>query len=206
MTEEGRAEPRSSLFLTAQLRIAGGPPLNVTVRNISSTGALVEAARPLEANMDVELARGELACTGTIAWARSGRCGIHFDMPIDLNAWLPTDTHSVGQHRVDEMQASVKAGTGMAPIGDSQTGGSRNGIGARVAVELGYVSRLLEAVGDELATDQMAARHGAQLQNLDIAVQLLGHLANVLTAPDAGAAIKQIGMEDLRRRLSGKAL
>lgn len=206
MVEEGRAEPRSRLFLTAQLRIAGGPPVNVTIRNISSTGALIEVPRQLEADTEVELVRGELVCTGAIAWAQAGRCGIRFHAPVDLAAWLPTRIVSAGQQRVDDMQASVKAGGGVPSIGDSPSNASKLDVSARVAQELGYVSRLLEAVGDELATDQMAARHGAQLQNLDIAIQLLGHLANVLTAPDSAFAIKQIGMQELRRRMSRKSL
>lgn len=77
----------------------------------------------------------------------------------------------------------------------------------RIAEELGYVARMLEALGDDLASDRhVTARHGAKLQNLDVAMQTLGHLAIVLTAADRRSAIQKIGMAELRRRLTRKPL
>ena len=206
MVEDGRTEPRSRMLRAAKLRVTGGPATNVTIRNLSSTGALVEASRVPGKDSEVELIKGELASTGIIAWATPGRCGISFHAPIDLAAWLPGQIHSVGQQRVDDVQASIRAGKEVASTERKQSGPSQLNVSARVAEELGYVSRLLEELGDKLSTDQMASRHGAQLQNLDVAIQLLGHLAEVLTAPDAALAIKRIGMEELRRRLLRRAL
>lgn len=206
MDENGRAEPRSSLLLAAKLRATGGSAMAVTIRNLSSTGALVEAPRVPGTNTDVELVRGELACRGAIAWARPGRCGIRFHAPIDVAAWVPARILSADQQRVDNIQASLKAGETIAPVAFGDAGGHQPNTNAWLADELGFVSRLLEALGDELATDHIVARHGVALQNLDIAIQLLGHLADVLRAPDPSAAIKQIGMDELRRRLSRKAL
>jgi hypothetical protein len=204
MGEDGRAAPRSKLLLAAALRVTGGASLNVMIRDLSATGALVEAPRVPKFDSDVELVRGSLVATGSIAWAQEGRCGVRFHAPIDLEAWLPNRVLSAGQLRVDKIQASIRSGEASATTGALKT--AQIDVTARVAQELGYVSRLLESLGNDLATDRMTARHGAQLQNLDIAIQLLGHLANVLMASDSVAAIRQIGMEDLRRRLMRKSI
>ena len=206
MVDDGRVERRSSLLLAAQLRASGDPAVNVTVRNLSSTGALVEGPHLPGAKREIDLVRGALVASGSVAWAKPGRCGIRFDKPINLSAWLPGYNVSPGQQRVDAIQASVKAGEAHPSSGSGQPAAAPPDISHRVAEELGYVSRLIESVGDELATDRLAARHGQQLQNLDISIQLLRHLTDVLTAPDTAAAIKRIGMEELRRRLTRKML
>ena len=206
MVGEGRTAPRAKLLLSAQLRVSGARPTDVTIRNLSATGALLEAKHIPGKGAEIEICRGDLAAAGTVAWVKPGRCGIRFHEPIDLVAWLPTRMLSAGQQRVDEIQIAIRAGTNPPPSEPDSVQRLQRAIAARVAEELAYVSRMLESLGEELATDLMAARHAAKLQDLDIATQILGHLGNVLTAQDAAGAIKQIGMEELRRRLSRKEL
>ena len=205
MAGEGRTAPRSRLLLNAQLRVAGSRTAAVKIRNLSSTGALLEALRLPAKDAEIELHRGELSASGIVAWVKPGRCGVHFHSPIDLDAWIPMRILSEGQQRVDEIQAGLRAG---APIAnpEASSGTLELDLATRVAEELGYISRMLEALGEDLATDIMAARHGAKLQSLDISIQTLGNLATVLRASDAEGAIRQIGMEDLRRRLLRKSL
>jgi hypothetical protein len=72
----------------------------------------------------------------------------------------------------------------------------------RLAEEIEYARRMLGTMGDELSSDGIiVARHLAELQSLDIAGQMLGHIAAVLRSSDVGGAVDRIGMADLKQRL-----
>jgi hypothetical protein len=72
----------------------------------------------------------------------------------------------------------------------------------RLAEEVEYARRMLRGLGDELSCDTLVVgRHLAELQSLDIAGQMLGHIAGVLRSSDIGGAIGRIGMADLKARL-----
>ena len=107
------------------------------------------------------------------------------------------------------IQAAVRAGAldpATASIGNAPRD-LLDGMDDRIAAELAYIQRLLEAIGSELINDPiMVQRHAIVLQNFDLASQVLGHLANILTADDLSAAIEGIGMEELRTRLLRKAV
>jgi hypothetical protein len=203
-----RQSHRSKLFLAARLH-AGGGVRSVTVRNLSIGGALIDMAHPPPAGTAVELSRGDLRLPGTIVWVTPGQCGMHFDSPADLDLWLPAA--GAAQRRVDAAVARYRAGDRMPepPAGESDAGGehAKSDLKGRVSEELSFVGRLLEAVGDDLADDPLvAARHAGKLQNLDISIQILGHLGRVIEAEDPEAAIGAIGMADLRRRLQRKRI
>ena len=73
----------------------------------------------------------------------------------------------------------------------------------RLAEEVEYARRRLGAMGDELASDGLiVSRHLAELQSLDIAGQMLGHIAAVLRSSDIAGAVDRIGMADLKSRLT----
>jgi hypothetical protein len=75
-------------------------------------------------------------------------------------------------------------------------------IETRLAEEIEYARRLLDAVSDRLIADPMIlARHETTLQSFDIVGQLLGHLAKVTGSKDKAEAIDRIGMQELRARL-----
>jgi hypothetical protein len=72
----------------------------------------------------------------------------------------------------------------------------------RLAEEIEYARRMLDAMGDELSSDGViVSRHLAELQALDIAGQMLGHIACVLRSSDIPGAVDGIGMADLKARL-----
>jgi hypothetical protein len=74
---------------------------------------------------------------------------------------------------------------------------------ARLAEELAYAQRMLEALGDTLTGDPLVLqRHHTALQTFDILGQMLGHLAKVIGTSEKAAAIDRIGMQDLRGRLT----
>jgi hypothetical protein len=72
----------------------------------------------------------------------------------------------------------------------------------RLAEELEYARRMIEAMGDALSADQhLVMRHMVELQSIDIAGQILGHVANVVRSSDPQGAVERIGMCDLKARL-----
>lgn len=72
----------------------------------------------------------------------------------------------------------------------------------RLAEELEYTRRMLDQMGDQLSGDpQVLGRHGMTLQTVDIAGQILGHIAAVIRSSDPGGAVERIGMSDLKARL-----
>lgn len=77
----------------------------------------------------------------------------------------------------------------------------------RLAEEIEYAKRLINATGVELAMDTVClVRHAGMLQRFDLIEQMLGHLANVAGATNPCDAIAAIGMQDLRNRLNRGAV
>jgi hypothetical protein len=73
----------------------------------------------------------------------------------------------------------------------------------RLAEELEYSRRLIEAMGDTLSSDpQLIVRHMVLLQAVDIVGQVLGHVANVIRSSDPEGAVDRIGMCELKARLT----
>jgi len=75
----------------------------------------------------------------------------------------------------------------------------------RLAEELEFARRMIETMGDALSTDpNLVMRHMVALQSVDIAGQILGHVANVIRSSDPDGAVDRIGMNELRGRLQRK--
>lgn len=84
-TASARDTSRDSLFLIAELRIAGAEKgQQVRVRNLSSGGLMAEYAGKIDQGAVVELdVRGIGRVRGVIAWVAGGRIGVSFDRKID---------------------------------------------------------------------------------------------------------------------------
>jgi hypothetical protein len=75
----------------------------------------------------------------------------------------------------------------------------------RLAEELEYARRMIETMGDSLSVDpNLVMRHMVSLQSIDIAGQILGHVANVIRSSDPEGAVERIGMCDMKGRLLRK--
>jgi hypothetical protein len=73
----------------------------------------------------------------------------------------------------------------------------------RLSEELEYARRMLDITGDQICADRIVVtRHAAALQSLDRVCQMLGHIADVIRSSDPYSAIDQIGMSDLKARLT----
>ena len=73
----------------------------------------------------------------------------------------------------------------------------------RLAEELEYARRMLDAMGDALSSDSLiVTRHGRSLQSVDIVGQMIGHIVNVIRSSDPEGAVERIGMAELKARLT----
>jgi hypothetical protein len=199
--------------LTASIQF-GGTTAQVRIRNVSETGALIEGPHVPSKGARLFLARADLKIGATVAWTSGGKAGLRFDEPLPVSAWAggrPKPAEPAGrrdQRQVDAVQAAVRAGRSLPPqetgAGEPDLGGQLN---ARIADEIKYVARLIESMGDQLAGDPVILhKHPTSLQNIDLANQILSHLADIVTAEDPAARVAEIGMADLRARLTRRSL
>jgi hypothetical protein len=77
----------------------------------------------------------------------------------------------------------------------------------RLAEELDYARRMLDAMGEELASDTaLVMRHTAALQSVDIVGQMIGHVAAVVRCSTPDEAVERIGMAELKSRLKRRSV
>lgn len=119
---------------------------------------------------------------------------------------------AAAQARCDDIQAEARRAPGdrirrggLAPIAPLEP--SADLLDRRLAQEIDYARRLLQAMGERLAGDgTVLARHATTLQAFDVVGQTLGYLSDVVGAADRDAAVDRIGMEDLRSRIRRRSL
>ena len=107
----------------------------------------------------------------------------------------------VGRHAIAEDRPRVSIRREPPPL-DPALVPSDDPLDLRVAEELEYARRMIEAMGDALAADpQLVMRHAVSLQSVDIVGQMLGHLAAVVRSSAPQRAVDRIGMTELKSRL-----
>lgn len=203
-----RVSPRLNLYLSAILE-RGKSTDAVTVRNLSTTGALLESRHFSEGGAQAALVRGSLRAEGKLIWAEGPRRGIHFDRAIDLNDWL-AGTGSRRQTSVDRKVAAAKTEIveTLAKVGDgAKFSVPHDKLVRHIAEELSFVARKLDLLGSHLVDEPVViARHSDKLQQLDISSQILVKLSLLLLSEEPSALMAEDGMEDLRRRLTRRSL
>ena len=168
LEKEGRIAARTNMFIAAAMHTEG-VSTPVKVRNLSEGGALIETSVAPAAETLFTLQRGGLKVRGTVAWSTNNRCGLRFESTVNVRDWMAPPAN-LGQVRVDAMVAQLRtSGLSLVPSP------SRTEADAEDRSEmLARVAMLIEALGDELAADaDTVSRHGAALQNIDRALQLL---------------------------------
>ena len=204
---EARSLPRTRLYLAATIRFEQVSAA-IRLRDLSASGARIDGAMLPLVGASAHIARGALYANGTIIWRDRKSCGFLFDEPLSVDAWMPPRLHR-DQQAVDEIADLLKSGASMVPLRSPvvPVNELRNALPQRLAEELAYVGRLLESLGDDLCNEPLVvARHAEKLQNLDIASQILGHVAAIIVAEQPEQAVKAIGMIGLRKRLERVAL
>jgi hypothetical protein len=96
------------------------------------------------------------------------------------------------------LRRDAPLGSGSPPIENTE-----DQLRLRLSEELEYARRVLDIAGGQICADRLAmTRHAAALQSLDKVGQLLGHIAAVIRSSDPVSAVDDIGMGDLRARLT----
>ena len=151
---------------------ASGP---VRIRNLSPSGALIEAkALPMPGEL-VMLRRGEDSISGKVVWTEGGRAGLHFEAKVQVAKWLPAGQSA--QARLDETFQQMKnAAQGSPPPASNAPLHST----MPSALDLRRIARAIDALADDLADDPaVVGRYGTRLQALDIAGQALRKVADL---------------------------
>jgi len=94
---QNRRSRRSNVLMAASLETSSGTA-NVTLRNLSAEGALVEGDRLPDAGESLIFRKNELVVSGRIAWASERRAGIAFDaklQPETVLRHIPSPKHRI---------------------------------------------------------------------------------------------------------------
>lgn len=163
-----RIEDRKSLFLRATLHFIDGF-CSVKIRNISHTGALIEAERLPRGGTPVELRRGSLVAMGTVVWKRAGKAGVEFLAQTDVRRWMPNATPQGVVDQAFQVFKGAPASAFAAPLTSS----------AITTDDVESVAALLDDLANTFANDAgVLFNYSAKLQALDIAAQMLRKLAS----------------------------
>jgi hypothetical protein len=160
-----RSAGRSNVFLAAVLH-GGATAVPVRIRNISATGALIEATSLPSAGTAVRLVRGDLCASGELAWTTARHAGIRFVDAIHVEGWVKRVGHS-GQQRVDTVVEALRRSESVPP--ELQEG-------ARVD-SLRSISAALDELCAGLAGGDVTLELGEQLIKLDAIAQALRRIA-----------------------------
>jgi len=203
---------RKNLLLGATIE-AGSLKAPVRVRNLSTSGAMLEGTTLPDPGVKLVLQRSDIRVGATVVWRLLGRCGVKFDdAATTVDEWVagaraPSFNGHQGQARVDAIQSAVRSGEALPVETPATATGSLSAseLEARLVEEIVYVRRLLDTLGEEVADDPIVLqRHMQALQNLDRASQVLEHIGDILSASDRLAAAEAVKMQELRTRLLRK--
>jgi hypothetical protein len=187
MQSEARANARTNMFLAA-VAAGSGFMVPVKIRNMSSTGALLEGPGMPESGTSIRLLRGRLVAPAYVVWSYGGRCGIRFKLLLSVTEWMAPPSNRE-QQRIDDAIRLLKAGA--IPLGVPQPEVAEEE--GQLGRDLHAVHRLLDAHGDSIACDAAyVQRFGEQLQNLDIALQMVATIADVLVCGEEARAMSRL--------------
>jgi hypothetical protein len=140
-------QPRTNLFLGAQLALPGHPPRDVRVRNLSPSGARIDLADPPPSGTTLLLCRGAAQVAADIMWTTPNSCGLRFTELIDVARWMS-----------DRPVAAIASAKREPTLVDS----------------LALARQLVDRLEDALASEPtIVAALGTELQGLDLLAQLL---------------------------------
>ena len=166
------------MFLVATLAL-GSASTAVRVRNLSTTGALVEARELPHAGSLVVLRRGPLEARGSVAWTDAGRAGLSFDAPIIVSEWLPAK-ELARQAQVDRIAFGIKQARPAAVLA-AVSDPALMSLDAVIA-DVVRLRAELGRLGDVLAQDEAVVASYPGIQLFDSAVQRLAKIADALRA------------------------
>ena len=164
--EDGRHQPRTHLFVAATLYVGGGPT-PVHIRNMSPSGALIEAADLPDVGSRIALKRGPLHATGHVAWRVDRRAGVTLDAPICVPDWMSRQVNP-GQDGVDAMVTEYKVSGAAVPAAAQGQ--------STIEGELLKLRADLAQMGNALIADTIVAATHPEIQAIDIGLQRIDRM------------------------------
>lgn len=163
-------DPRTNTMLAATIGFAGYSA-DVFLRDVSTTGALVEGPRLPAVGEDLLLERGSVQVRATVIWQQERRCGIRFAQPVSV----PELMRRVGVGTSAQQARAAPPPRRMEYVPPAAAG--PGAAAATLRAELGYACRLSEAAGQMLGSDAyVKSRYGPALAKLEELRQLLRKL------------------------------
>jgi len=164
------------MFVMASLAAREGSA-PVKVRNLSSTGALVEGGVLPSPGEPVSLLRGALRVDGNVVWCRSGKAGLRFDAVVNVSDWLPRSIAQSRNQQSEDLISHFKADVVTRQTAFKYNDVAPSGINA---AEVRALAAELQGLSDSLADDDLVIiRHGEKLQVIDAVIQALDKLAGL---------------------------
>lgn len=164
-----RAAPRTNLFVMATL-VSDTMSGAVRVRNLSESGALIEANNLPDAGATCRLIRGNLSVPGKVTRRSEKNIGFQFERRVSVESWMKS-----GHEHQQQVDRIVQQAKHVYPVADKahiashtlkSTVGERN--------DLHQIADKLDKLADLLSNDpEVIARYMNQLQVLDLASQKL---------------------------------
>ncbi|MDZ4308775.1 hypothetical protein [Allopontixanthobacter sp.] len=143
----------------------------VKIRNLSSTGALIEGAGLPATGTKVTLRRGESSASGIVVWSSNGKAGLRMDSRVDVSAWMPGGREH--QNSIDHVVETIRKEAALnviTAVPEPSVSVSSN--------ELLSLADAISKLADDLSDDDgIVVRFGTKLQALDIVAQVLRKLA-----------------------------
>lgn len=165
-TDDGRHQPRTHLFVAATL-YADGDSAPVHIRNMSPSGALIEAPLLPDVGHRITLKRGQVHTTGHIAWRVDRRAGVRLDMPICVADWMLRRV-SAAQDQVDAALSAIRSNTSIGPDAAAPA--------SSIEVEILKLRSDLVQLGNSLIGDIVVAATHPEIQTIDISLQRIDRL------------------------------
>jgi len=183
--ENLRGHSRTNTMLSAAIEF-GGMTRDVFVRNLSVAGAMIEGRALPAQGQSVVLHRSDYSIQATVMWRAEGRCGLSFTQLVPVDDLIRRRGAPAHQGRVDAIQQALRENRAIPSFDESEALVGAAAIGRRLADEIGYALRLIEAANETLGNDpEVLSRHGVVLQQIDEVEQLLRKIEERLTSERA---------------------
>lgn len=193
-------EPRRKVFLAAVIGL-DKTTTECRIKNLTQTGALIEANSNFARGTTVIINRGELCIAGEVMWSRDNLFGVRFSDEINVQKWLE-EPFSAETINTPHKSRSLLASTQLNRSGLDHVAIDENIVNLRLREELLYVTRIIEEVGQILVKDPfLRVRHYSSLQQLDIGKQMLSEIAQLVPMDDKLSHISHIATGPMRGRL-----
>jgi hypothetical protein len=166
------------LFVAATL-YADSASTPVHIRNMSDTGAMIEAGVLPGVGERITLKRGKLEAAGWIAWRAGRRAGVRLEAMVHVADWMSRQVNA-GQERVDALLSAVR-GHGSNPA--ALPGAAQMSVEA----ELEQLRIELTAMENALLADVIVAATHPEIQTFDIALQRIDRILKRLRGASQAA-------------------